>query len=633
VTPVSLRASAHACALSLGLGAAVTTEARSQDPTRVVVHRAQIESAGWFNLGEMLAGATGWHRTTLDAVSFLVAPEGLPPGATAPSEPQWLVLIDGQRVLTDAYGARLLELLPVSPAQIESVTVTRVPRLIGGTIAGRGVVEFHTRRPGRGPSVDGAWNSGNVTGDPGPYAYTPIGGENVDRLGPYNHAFAGFGGAGWDVVAGAHQGSTHITHRGIRERFDPALYEQLGENKWAPYDAVNARIGGSLLGGRHDVIAGRGWVNGPLFLPLVGEEQWLRGSLEHLGASGTIETGSATVGYQLTHSSLDVRELPSPFPFVAGHSRERNAGVLDIGIADEGGRHARLGVSAARWKAEHNGASASRTDAALFGELTARIGRSDNDLSAALARSSGGLLVAKGVLASSVNVDSSTAVVIAVSFVQHATGDDGTWIDRALLGLDTLRRVRDARASLDLGATRRLGTGWLADVGARVGIVSGVRLLEPNGVAHPNADGGLAELRAALSLPMTTRVPVARVAYRFATPLSGDDDLRDALRATPAHVLEGSFATAVARDFRLGAFVYFASRARWPALRGGAATPSVLPAISRLDLSAEKWFWRHRVRTQLLLRNLLDRPERYHPLGADLPLRAHVTVGLALPAR
>ncbi len=158
----------------------------AQDPTRVVIRRAQIEAAGWFNLGEILTGATGWLRTTLDGLSFFASTDGLPPGARAPGEQEWVVLVDGQRVTVDALGAKVLELMPISPGQVESVTVTRVPRLVAGTLAARGVVEFHTRRPPRGPAANGAWHSGNVTGDPGPYQFTPLGAENVDRLGPYN---------------------------------------------------------------------------------------------------------------------------------------------------------------------------------------------------------------------------------------------------------------------------------------------------------------------------------------------------------------------------------------------------------------------------------------------------------------
>lgn len=612
---------------------APTAEARAQDdPTRVVITRPQIEAAGWFNFGEILTGATGWQRTTLDAVSFFASADGLPPGASAPGEPEWLVLIDGQRVTVDALGAKLLELLPLSPAQVESVTVTRAPRLVAGTIAGRGVVEFHTRQPPRGPAAAAAWHSGNIIGDPGPYAFTPAGGENVDRLGPYDFAFASFAGAGWDVAAGARQGSSHITHRGIRERFDPVLYDQLGEHKWAPWDAINARVGAALFGGRHDLIAGRAWVNGPLFLPLAGGEQWLRGGLEHVGGSGSIPAGAASIRYQLTHTGLDVGELASPFPFVVGHSRRRSAGVIEVGATDERDRRARIGAGATRWSLQRNGASADRTDVTVFGSLSTNVGRLAGELAGALAHSSGGPVAAKGVLATRIATDSLTTLALALSYVRHATGDDGTWIDRALLGLDTLRRERDVRAWADLGATRRLVSGWIGDLGARVGVVSGVRLLATSGLPLAVAsDGGVAELRAGLSLPPSSRLPVARATYRYMTPLSGDSAVRAAMRATPAHVLEGNLVSAVARDLRFGAFLYVASGARWSNLRGGPATPVTLPAISRLDVSAEKWFWRRRVRTQFLIRNLLNQSERYHPLGAEFPLRAHLTFALALP--
>jgi hypothetical protein len=617
---------------------AATPGARAQDPTRVVITRPQIEAAGWFNLGEVLTGATGWHRSTLDAVSFFASSDGLPPGAAAPGEPEWLVLIDGQRVTVDALGAKLLELLPLSPAQVESVTVTRVPRLVAGTIAGRGVVEFHTRQPPRGPAIAGAWHTGNVIGDPGPYGFTPLAADNVDRLGPYNHAFASFAGAGWDIAVGVHQGSSHITHHGIRERFDPVLYDQLGERKWAPYDVVTARATSALFGGRHDLVAGRGWVNGPLFLPLAGGEQWLLGTLEHLGASGAVDAGATTVRYQLTESRLDVGELPSPFPFVAGHSRRRTAGLIELGVSDEGerradyGRDAQLGVGVARWSVERNGGTARRTEATLFGNVTATIGRFAHKVSAGLGRSSGGPLVAKGVLATRFATDSLTTLSLALAYVQHATGDDGTWIDRSLLGLDTLTRERRARAWTDFGATRRIPAGWIADLGVRVGAVSGVRLLATAGLPLGGPlDGAVAELRAGLSRVLTPRVPVARVAYRYTTPVSGDAPLRDALRATPVHTLEGNLVGAVARDLRLGAFVYVASSTRWAPLRGALPTPVILRSTSRVDVSAEKWFWRHRVRTQLLVRNLLNRSERYHPLGADFPLRVHLTVALTLP--
>ena len=488
-----------AAALLVGGGVA----ARAQDPTRVVIRRAEIEAAGWVNVGEMLGGATGWQRTTLDAVSFFATTDGLPPGATAPGEPSWVLLIDGQRIAADVLGTKLLELVPLSPAQVESITVTRVPRLVAGTIAGRGVIEFHTRRPARGPSASGGLHSGNIIGDPGPYEFTPLKRPNVDRLGPYETVQAGLGGAGWDAFASTRSGSSHITHHGIRERFDSTLFEQLGEHKWAVYKDVAARAGGMLLGGRQDIIAGRSWVHGPLFLPSVGSEQWLVGKFEHVGGSGSIgEAAGTRLGYQLTHTSLDVREEPSPFPFVAGHSRTRDGAVLELDLGGGDGWRARLGGAAVRWRMGRQGAEASRTDGTLFGAVEGSAGRAGGELSGALVQADGGPLSAKGVLAARLATDSRTTVSAAVSYVQHTTGEDGTWIDRVILGLDTLRRERDARAWLDGGVARMLRRGWTADLGARVGRVTNLRLLALDGTPSAPLDAGLGEVRAGLNGPL-----------------------------------------------------------------------------------------------------------------------------------
>jgi hypothetical protein len=378
-------------------------------------------------------------------------------------------------------------------------------------------------------------------------------------------------------------------------------------------------------------------VNGPLFLPLV-TEQWVRGVFDHVGASGSIAAGAATLGYQLTRSALDVSELPTTFPFFSGHSRRRVGGVVDVGMTGGRGRRARLGAGVTRWSMDRSDASAARTDATLFAHLALPNSRSTYELAGALARSSGGPITPKVVLSAHVVTDTVTTLSIAFSYAQFRIGDDGTWIDRILYGLDTLTRGVDERAWADLGLARQLRPGLRGDVGARAGIASGARVIpqvrSPD--QPPLSTGVLAEVRAGLSLAPTSRLPLARVAYRYATSLGPDSAMRAAVRATPAHVLEANLIVVPARDLRFGAFAYVASRAHWGDFLGTPAAPGepalvTLPAISRLDMSAEKWFWRRRVRTQLLIRNVFDQPERYHPRGAQLPLRAHLTLGVALP--
>jgi hypothetical protein len=59
--------------------------------------------------------------------------------------------------------------------------------------------------------------------------------------------------------------------------------------------------------------------------------------------------------------------------------------------------------------------------------------------------------------------------------------------------------------------------------------------------------------------------------------------------------------------------------------------PLEVEATRRIDLSVNKPLWQDRIRTQLVLRNLLNAPERAHPFGAQWNLRTHVAVTVDLP--
>jgi hypothetical protein len=81
---------------------------------------------------------------------------------------------------------------------------------------------------------------------------------------------------------------------------------------------------------------------------------------------------------------------------------------------------------------------------------------------------------------------------------------------------------------------------------------------------------------------------------------------------------------------RLTATADLLSGTSWPGF-GVDSGPIELPAIRRVDASLEKWMWRRRLRVQLLFRNILNTPERYHPYGAQWNLRWHLLASLVLP--
>ena len=92
-----------------------TTRLAAQMP--IVIRRAEIDRSGWNRISELLEGAVGWGKSSVDGSTFAASPDGLPqPGESAAGTAQWLVFVDDQPVQTNMFGLHLLELIPVSPS-------------------------------------------------------------------------------------------------------------------------------------------------------------------------------------------------------------------------------------------------------------------------------------------------------------------------------------------------------------------------------------------------------------------------------------------------------------------------------------------------------------------------------------
>jgi hypothetical protein len=107
------------------------------------------------------------------------------------------------------------------------------------------------------------------------------------------------------------------------------------------------------------------------------------------------------------------------------------------------------------------------------------------------------------------------------------------------------------------------------------------------------------------------------------------DDSRASSRTTPSGFVEARVATVTAGNFHLAAAARYSPATTWT--DPSSPTTMRLHGIQRLDVSANKPFWHERVRAQLIIRNLLDTEETYHPLGAEWGLRTHLALTVALP--
>lgn len=599
-------------------------EAAAQAPGREVLRRAELDALGVHRLSDLIRWAAG-RAATVDGLGWQVSPDGLPAdGTPGASPPQWRVLVDGVPVDVAGLGALMPELAPVGVEAIDSVEVIRAPALVGGQLAARGVLHLHTRRPAPGPSLGLGYRNGSETGDPGPYRWTPLATPNVDRDGPDGHAWTGYTARRWHARAGVRYLRTPVTDSLLHHHFRTAWYQPFAY-VWGP----TLQLGGEGLGGRHRMVLGHVDHDGYAWAPAAGGLQNSQLALTQGGAAGSVAVGrGARVEYQLAHSRLRWVKEPDLLPARAPHLRASTRGAVEL-LAGGGAWRGRLGLGAVRrdLRAATEAPGEHRQRASIFAGVEHTPGSA---WSAQLAGSAGrgsGTWSGAALAAARWSPGPSRALAVSAA-AAHLPPDQGTaWTDaRALPGPPLpLAGWRLLRA--DLGWEQRLSSWLRLDAGAAY-----THLRQAPPAASPPAaaeastpvSGGRFGLRGRLALD----APGVHgwVRYDALAPAMATAAWEPAMESLADHLLQALLAYTPAASFRLAASVDHRSGAPWTAL----PHPPLRP-FTRVDLSAEKWFWNRRARAQLAIQNALNQPERHHPLGARWDLRYYVAGSVVVP--
>ncbi len=198
-------------AITLQVSAPAATAGTSYSPQ--VITAEQLAQAGVVRLGDVFALADGWtyHSTngyTVDAALIGTAPWDVP---------AWKLFVDSVRMDLRQLGHQDINSVPITIPEICSVELHSEPVFIDGEYAGSGAVHIHLcTPPGAAAKVMAA--AGSVTGDPGPFKYTPLGAANVDRSGPHVQSVLSVTGRAWHARLQGRIDEHHSTDPRIRER-------------------------------------------------------------------------------------------------------------------------------------------------------------------------------------------------------------------------------------------------------------------------------------------------------------------------------------------------------------------------------------------------------------------------------
>ena len=592
-----------------------------------VVSRAELDAGGWTRLSEIVFAMRGVARSSVDGISVAGDVSGLPTWSLVPGE-HWAVLVDGEPIPVAFGGLQLLDLLPVSLAQLDSVTLERVPSVAAGRVAMHGVLHLHTQRGIAGLRASVSHYSGNEAGDPGPFAFTPEATPNVDNSGPFHQGRIAYGRAAWDADLAVRRWTDNLTDQRMRARYERAA-APAAPDLWVQQIASSFRAGVSAGAGRHDVHAGIAQVRGTAFVPVADKDQSLRSRLAYAGVGGSVRTSAAwRAGYRLSASRLDAAPYGAPLPATFAHVRDGlQAGAHASGSL--GGLDATLGVALSHTSLRSAAAITTPLPGTLEGDalLTLSHGAGWQPQVALSVGRGMDALRAAGVVSATRRLDVRTALAVRVAASTRALGDDGAWVDLALSGLSDIADARRTSVAAMAEWSRLIVGGATLAYRGSVRQETGLRVVTPDDTASPrmirqrtSGPESLlgAELGGSLDLPFGG-IALGGITYRLAVPLGEGGSASTAARSLPRHLLDASVTAAPVLDIRLRTAVHLASATRWPT--GDGVSEARVPAVTRVDVSAEKWFLARRIRLQVLARNLLNDVERYHPLGADFRLR------------
>ena len=609
-----------------------------------VLRRPEMQRAGLQRLSDIFHLLDRWGVSTIDGLAWQASPAGV-----APFETQaWRVMVDGREVRLDLLGVRNLDRLPFTLTQVDSVQVLVGPGLHHGLSTDQGLLHFHTAPPPRGLSVQGGIHGGNSTGDPGPFEFTDPGARNVDKLGSGTHVSVAYGTerfharVGWSGLWYSVTDAA-VWDRNIRMWDDPVRRSIPTVRIDAPSLDLDVRTDRSW----HRMSASGSRATDLFFLPQYGREITTLEYLRHVAAWGGADVGRGrTLGYRLTYTENSLNHhrnrLDLDFDWrlrrwkgqveLAGWGRH-SGGTVGVGVEGQVGR---TGYELSDDRDLFVSAYAQVPLGARFG---AAVG------TAAFTLGDEGRVGARLGLARLWTTTGGRSARIALGYSRRLPGEEPglwSWRERGYRFLEeggvAVSQDGDLRprwqATLDVRLETHLGTQARATLSGYLRRTGDLALadqtfdFDTGNVPRSSPEVFLATDQggnvAGAQLEVRAELPAGvalRSYFGFRATIGGDALFEQAWLAVPKLHFRQTVEYTPEVDFALRAMLTYRGASTWTAYPaanpGGEATAPGVASTVTVDLSAQKWLWQRRVRTVVLVRDILDDDVGFHPIGGS----------------
>ncbi len=623
-----------------------------------MVTRQEIISAGIVRLSDVLHLADRWSTATIDGYTWHAQASGLSPL----SNPRWEIIVDGISAGFGLLGTQSLDALPIHVNEIECAELIARPYVAAGALRQAGTLRIQTRRPNAGMTLGASVSARNEVNDPGPFAYTPLASENVDRIGPIGTGTIEIRSGGRFARLTGKLDEFHFTDTQVNLRARQLYDVDSKPRIYTSAIALTAGIDGRL--GTQRILAGRGETNDLLFFETFGLEIPVLRRVDFAGAEGRLRLGGGELRYHGRYISHELLERQNTRGINLDFHKRVISGGAESRIGS-GPVHMTIGGSFDHVEA--------LTDQSLTDNesmITRLFGRVETFLADRIEASVFGAWIqaddrpgASVMPSIRVTLPYDLWIDASASFSHRTLAMDASlwrWTqfgytlpERPFLEDDSLHheppvgRITDLSEwpaprlftiDLDFGGRlpygvdylvggyfRRSTNDYLADHEIAFSEAT-TGFLTNTTVVHAGS-GELMGFHARLGLRLL-RGFTQRITYVTESPVSGDELFVRNHARVPSHRVAFTTIFAPNDRFSLHARAQYHAATTWSdyaaaSSASGGIYPWQLPERILLDVAATKRFWRDHLVANVSVRNLLNEPYRGHPAGAVFNMSFH----------
>ncbi|MBU0473912.1 MAG: hypothetical protein KKF62_07080 [Bacteroidetes bacterium] len=620
----------------------INTEIISQDfsskneMSKTIITNSELKESGVINVSDILNLLYNWNISTINGYSFDASPNNLSLNQSV------IISIDGQEIDLGNQDFLNLNLIPLTIDQIDTVEVISFPQLFNGKFTKGGLINFKTKKPTKGLSLNLFNSVGNEVGDPGPYFFTQETSPNVDKLGYLLSFNLNTRGENWYLRSFVKTEENYLTDSAIKDRIN-----KMGSESKSEMLAASVILNFSALDGIHHFLFGYTQDDDFIFFKQIGQEVPAKKNLKHFGLNGKFElTQNIGLNYHIKYADNEFINTSSspPFNFLISdkliftqiESEYKNKNITStFGLSIENKNITQLGFS-------------NRLDKiTLYSSLNYFFTPNTNYVIDFSTTKQNDKILLNGALKNFWAITPDNNLTLAFSFSQNLFMDKFAIDSQLYSSFDyyannnTDNKTNLLASSLSfnstlsrklniqlLGEYRNFFNYTLEDFNYQFNPIN--ENIETNYSIKGNEF--LKILSSSVEIEhLISKTVTHKLYYSYQKDFDGSYLFQELWKSFPNHKFVYSINLNFNDSFGIWAKYYFQSQTDWHQYRyfnyqSNDESSSTVKAYSTMDLSIQKWLWQKHIWLNLVVKDILNNRQYFHPIGAGFDLRFYFQI-------